>query len=128
MNSTVSLYLHPMKRSGIPWSKIEIRNKICLLIAAGKASNIAEYINQLLQMDLAVSVGIITFDLSYITTIYYYVTGYDSFLFAEIDRNVIKRGTVDVDILKAISSKDSIFRTQGAWPRVQISRNRENSW
>jgi len=128
MNSTVSLYLHPMKHSVIPWSKIAMRNKICLLIAAAKASNIAEYINQLLQMDLAVSVGIITFDRACITTIYYYVTGYDSFLFAEIDRNVIKRGTVDVDILKAISSKDSVFRAHGAWPRVQISRNRERLW
>jgi hypothetical protein len=114
MNPTVSIYLHPMTRSVIPWSKIEIRNKICLLIAAAKASNIAEYITQLLQMDLAVSVRRITFDRSCITTIYYYVTDATPFYIAEIDRNVIKRGTDDVDILKAISSKDSVFRAQGA--------------
>jgi general secretion pathway protein L len=79
-------------------------DKIDLLIAAAKVSTITEYIDKLLER--GIPVRRVTFDLSCLATMCRYVTGYDSFLFAEVDRNGIRSGTVDAGMLKAASSSE----------------------
>ncbi len=78
--------------------------KIDLLIAAAKASMITEYIDKLLER--GIPVRRVTFDLSCLATMCRYETGYDSFLFAEIDRKGIKSGTLEAGMLKAAASQE----------------------
>jgi len=78
--------------------------KIDLLIAAAKASTITEYLDRLAERNIAVMM--VAMDLSCLATICRYMTGYTSFIFAEIDGNGIKTGTVESGMLKAAASKD----------------------
>ena len=78
--------------------------KIDILIAAAKASAITEYTDRLAERKIAVKR--VAFDLSCLATICRYVTGQAAFIFAEIDRNGIKTGTVETGMLKAAASRD----------------------
>jgi Tfp pilus assembly protein PilN len=78
--------------------------KIDLLIAAAKASAITEYIDKLLER--SIPVRRVAFDLSCLATMCRYVTGWNSFLFAEVDRNGIRSGVVDAGMVKAAASRE----------------------
>jgi Tfp pilus assembly protein PilN len=78
--------------------------KIELFIAAAKAVAITAYCDSLAERGIVVKS--VTFDISCLATLCSFVSGYSSFIFAEIDRCGIKSGTVDDGILKSSSSQE----------------------
>ncbi len=80
------------------------KDKIDLLIAALKASTVAEYNNKLL--DRGITVRSVALDLSCLATLCRFITGLDSFIFVEIGRNGCGGGVVHGGILKAASAQD----------------------
>lgn len=82
----------------------ESGGRIELFIAAAKAGAIKDYSISLAERGIVVKS--VTFDMSCFATLCSFVTGYSSFMFAEIDRCGVKSGVVENGILKSSSSQE----------------------